>query len=313
MKNNIECYIIKDLLPSYTEELVTAETKKFIEEHLNCCKSCKSAYDIATKNNHLANQKEFQEDQLEYDYLKKYRSKLSWLKITLICFISIILLAIIVFSSFYFYNKSILYRVYNNYEKIKSLNNYSILKQEIYMDYATQEQDSYFLKYDFKDGQYKREFGNLEITNNLNFDLPNYRQIDIKDNHTISYLDINKEQIITVYENEKTFTKTKLNFHNNPDNLFNIPSDVQDFNMLIYPLIVGIKNQKYNGQECYVIEYKFNNNEYKQLWVDKDNLIIIRTVEKSTNYYREAIYDILLDTVTKNDLVIPNLENYKEF
>lgn len=39
MKN--ECSVIKDLLPLYVEDMVSAETKEYVEEHLESCPDCR--------------------------------------------------------------------------------------------------------------------------------------------------------------------------------------------------------------------------------------------------------------------------------
>ena len=44
MKND-KCYLIRDLLPSYIDELTGEETNKEIENHLNECPECKKAYE----------------------------------------------------------------------------------------------------------------------------------------------------------------------------------------------------------------------------------------------------------------------------
>ena len=44
MKND-KCYLIRDLLPSYIDELTGEETKKEIENHLKECPDCKKAYE----------------------------------------------------------------------------------------------------------------------------------------------------------------------------------------------------------------------------------------------------------------------------
>lgn len=44
MKND-KCYLIRDLLPSYIDELTGEETNKEIENHLNECPDCKKAYE----------------------------------------------------------------------------------------------------------------------------------------------------------------------------------------------------------------------------------------------------------------------------
>jgi len=40
-----ECSIIKDLLPLYVEDMVSGETRDFIEEHLSNCPECKAELD----------------------------------------------------------------------------------------------------------------------------------------------------------------------------------------------------------------------------------------------------------------------------
>ena len=42
MKNEINCEIIKDLLPLYVDKLVSEETKNIVEEHIEECYNCKS-------------------------------------------------------------------------------------------------------------------------------------------------------------------------------------------------------------------------------------------------------------------------------
>lgn len=43
MKNN-DCKIVSDLLPLYIDGVVSDETKKFVEKHLNECEDCKKEY-----------------------------------------------------------------------------------------------------------------------------------------------------------------------------------------------------------------------------------------------------------------------------
>jgi len=45
MMKNEKCSLIKDLLPSYIDELTSEETKKEIENHLKECPDCKKAYE----------------------------------------------------------------------------------------------------------------------------------------------------------------------------------------------------------------------------------------------------------------------------
>ena len=40
-----ECDIVKDLMPLYIDDLLSENSKKFVEDHINSCESCKNYYD----------------------------------------------------------------------------------------------------------------------------------------------------------------------------------------------------------------------------------------------------------------------------
>ena len=39
-----DCDIIKDLMPLYIDDLLSDNSKKFVEDHINNCESCKKYY-----------------------------------------------------------------------------------------------------------------------------------------------------------------------------------------------------------------------------------------------------------------------------
>lgn len=45
-----KCEIIQDILPLYIDELVSSETKRFVEEHVASCNKCKNELSILKKN-----------------------------------------------------------------------------------------------------------------------------------------------------------------------------------------------------------------------------------------------------------------------
>ena len=51
MKN--ECNIIKDILPLYVEDMVSADTSAFVEEHLEKCAECRAELEDMKKSNGL--------------------------------------------------------------------------------------------------------------------------------------------------------------------------------------------------------------------------------------------------------------------
>ena len=43
MKNQKQCKIVQDLLPTYIEDLTSEETNQYIEEHIKNCNDCEQA------------------------------------------------------------------------------------------------------------------------------------------------------------------------------------------------------------------------------------------------------------------------------
>ncbi len=71
MKNDLSCDVVKDLLPSYIDELTSADSNKAVADHLVKCESCREVY----KN--MCHDKNAAEDniQKEVDYLKGIKSR----------------------------------------------------------------------------------------------------------------------------------------------------------------------------------------------------------------------------------------------
>ena len=69
MKNKIACHLVRDLLPQYAEDLLSPESKRDIEQHLDECEDCRKIYKQMTSA-----EPEFNEDIPEVDHLKKIRN-----------------------------------------------------------------------------------------------------------------------------------------------------------------------------------------------------------------------------------------------
>lgn len=50
-----KCNIIKDLLPLYVENMVSDDTKQFVEEHINECEECKQEYEMLKSDTKMQN------------------------------------------------------------------------------------------------------------------------------------------------------------------------------------------------------------------------------------------------------------------
>lgn len=74
MKNNIPCEIVRDLFPSYIDELTSDVTNEYIKEHLAECESCKEV--LASMTNHPIEEQMINiEEKEEIDFLKKTRKQ----------------------------------------------------------------------------------------------------------------------------------------------------------------------------------------------------------------------------------------------
>ncbi len=71
MKNDLSCDVVKDLLPSYIDELTSADSNKAVAEHLSKCESCRDVYKSMCPDNGTAEEN----IQKEVDYLKNIRKK----------------------------------------------------------------------------------------------------------------------------------------------------------------------------------------------------------------------------------------------
>jgi len=93
----IECDIIQDLLPSYSDKISSKATNKLVEEHLQQCKNCKSVLEKMNKEidiSYIGNQDE------KIDYLKGFKKKRKIIVILSIVLTISILLIIFAFNVF---------------------------------------------------------------------------------------------------------------------------------------------------------------------------------------------------------------------
>lgn len=77
MKNDLTCGLVRDLLPSYVEELVCEETQEAVDRHLADCPGCAAALD-AMRSPVPEPEAEAAEQNREVDYLKKVKRRNRW-------------------------------------------------------------------------------------------------------------------------------------------------------------------------------------------------------------------------------------------
>ncbi len=116
----IDCNVIKDLLPSYLDKITSEQTNRLVEKHLESCNKCSK---ILEEMNKKIDTKIFDQNE-QIDYLKGFKKEKKIAIIKTICIFIIIILMIFLFfqeivSKFNFdIDINNLYISYNSEEKI---------------------------------------------------------------------------------------------------------------------------------------------------------------------------------------------------
>ena len=76
MKN--ECNIIRDILPLYVEDMVSADTSAFVEEHLEKCAECRAELEEMKNPNSLERVCSSSNDNFEKEVLPLKTLKKKW-------------------------------------------------------------------------------------------------------------------------------------------------------------------------------------------------------------------------------------------
>jgi predicted anti-sigma-YlaC factor YlaD len=90
----INCNIIKDILPLYVDGVVSDDTKEMVEEHLEHCEECKKEIELMKQELYIPVEK-------EASFIKNFKKKWRNKKI-IISVLSILLTGLILFGAFSF-------------------------------------------------------------------------------------------------------------------------------------------------------------------------------------------------------------------
>lgn len=72
-----ECDIVKDLIPLYIDDLLSENSKKFVDDHINSCESCRKYYEKLSSEIKIPVSKEVRFSDLRpIEYLKENLSKI---------------------------------------------------------------------------------------------------------------------------------------------------------------------------------------------------------------------------------------------
>lgn len=316
-----ECNIIRDLLPNYIEDLVSKDTKEYIEKHINECSDCKNALEIMREGKCKEIDKEREEEQIELDYLKKYRRKMFMPKVLAVIGIIAIIIFVLIGGTFLInYNRyiSISKNIKESREKMKEINNYSTYRICYNDDNETGEIELVSVEeYYYKDGKYKQVDKWLKGNNLENI----MEAVENGDIRSIEYGEIDKDQKITVRPKQKKlnyFSENSEKYHYIEHILYaNVLREIisaDDINwranFAIDFIHNRIRNDKFMEIECYVIRTEYEDG-YQELWIDKEFYRPIREINSRINNYSViTLYNI--GSVTDADVEF-NQDEYQDY
>ncbi len=296
-KDNDNCDIVKDLSVPYIENFISSKSKIFVDNHLSNCTDCKKYYETLTSDIFKTTKIELENDKIEINHLKKFNKHITILKSILLIILLLIIISIIMVFSKYYKANYILESAYNKIETMRESNNYIFVQNTIYKNIQNNDTDLYESIYYYKDGKYKIDHGN-----------------------NVLYFKDNSFESISIYHDLKQIEKFKSNsIIAIKGDTFDIFTDIELYKK-IYPgfnkINMNIREEKYNGTECYVIRFGDGKESYKDTWINKESLMIVKVVdEEYGNHYREVTYSFNENVTTDDDVddSVLNTERYNDY
>lgn len=270
MEKKKECRIIEDLLPNYLEGLTNEITNEFIEEHLNECASCQKEKQKMTNK---IETKVVPNEQIEIDYMKKYRRRMNILK----SIIGIIIILEIIFlgdlsRKFFIINKFKIQMTESNPENyyVKLINN---------------DDDSCIESW--TRGEKSLNKRKLENGEQIKYSDPDEAWLIIND----------KEGKLAIKVDREKFGSATIAIGYDSISTENLWETLQ------YAFNAKVTSEVYNGIEC----YRVYSNEYKQIYINKEDFRSVRIVNGDTDYS----YEYIINSVTDEQVELPNITDFE--
>lgn len=270
---NQNCKIVQDLLPSYIDKLTSSETNNYIEQHLRECKECQKCLLVMKKGLETEHLK----DVKQIDYLKKYKNKMRLLKLIS----ALVVVCLVLFTGIKVYKWQVLLKIYKHNVNYELGTNYKLTQRDGSTGIITE-------KY-YKNGirLVKRSDG-----------------IIIWENSKEKYfIDENKKAYIELQKDEPPVLDFDTTATIGVSQILNETISKSELLLLTLKNTIDINVEEYGKHKCIVL---LLNNE--KIWIDKESLFILRDdFEGKSNEF-----SIETNTVTDNELVKPNIENFKK-
>lgn len=279
MKEKRDCKIIQDLLPNYIEKLTNEETNHFIEEHLKECTECQHIFENMQKELKLNTTKR---DEREVKYMKKFSSKMKFLKFIIL---ALIIIYVIIVGRRTFIMTSLSEKAKEN----QAYNNY-------YARLYSYQGDTLTITESYNKGEDYLTTMTRVVNNNQIQKIIHYKK--------------GNEQITLTEVDGKKYIQDSKEILGGQIRPVTYVSDGLLANMQ-YAFIIGIDKTYCNGKECYIIKDSY------ERYIDKETGLAVREIDKSNKEITRQT-DIVVDykyefnTVKDSDITKPDTTGYIE-
>lgn len=279
-----KCKIVRDLFPSYIDELTNEDTNKYIEEHIKECEECKEELENMKKE---LESDTTQKNSKEVKYIKKFSNKMKILRTILL-----VILLIFIFSVG---RKMIIIANLNN-----KISNYTSSTNFHVKLYHYSGENWFIEEWYKKDEKYARKIRFF----NENASIVAGTMEDYYNGKTV---------------NSYNETSKKVAFLNKSDDI--VPPTIANklkiynpFYHIFISAISSITSEECNGKECYQI-VGLDGAIY---YIDKETGIVVRTIgeitignDKGEKVDRVTDFRYEFDVVTEEDFIEPDISEYE--
>lgn len=277
-----DCKIVQDLLPAYIDNVLSEETKLYVEEHLKSCDECKKLYD--EMNFDL--QKEDVKNTEIVKKIKKYKRKIVTLKVFVIIVILAIIITITSIIAFRFY-------VVKN-ALIKNIN------YNVSGNFRIEEYDESIERYDIHTTTYYGEGKMKKVRGDEVLEYWEGVEHYYIDNENKTYYIVNEN----ICENDDIYIPILV-----VDGMEKLIKDNKISNIEILKFIlnkdVTIQKEGFRAKEYYVIKNMLNG---ERVYFDKDTFWADKV--ETRNVFGTKEYRVLTSSVSWYEVTKPDLINY---
>ena len=206
----------------------------------------------------------------------------------------------------------------NNIEKSDSTKTGYSKSELIELIKSENNKANYEVEYTLNDTKYNRKYLNKK----MRWETSNSQK------NTISYLDFEKNTNTVIDEKKKIAVVQKISFINENYMSDDILTVIENPNCIIE------KEEKLSNRNAVVLNYKgtekignqflftSNNSNYTdskvdkinyniKIWIDTETGFLLQTIVKANDNEQKTIYNLKLNSVTEEDVAVPNLSQYK--